>query len=70
MKTQKSVTLKSLARKVTNTYIKMAHTSTLLSLLLTFNYHYSATKERTREELITLLKQERNQVLWFQKIAA
>lgn len=69
-KVSRKETLKKLARKVTNQYIKFAHTKTLNELLTTFNYHYSANVERSREELVTLVKVQRNQVLWGNKIVA
>ena len=62
--------LKSLVRKVTNAYIKLAHTKTLVKLLVEFNYHYKSEVERTREELVGLVKRERNKVLWGNVVVA
>lgn len=64
------VVLRRLARKATNKYLTLAHTKTLVKLLSTFNYHYSTRVERTREELIELVKVERNRVLWGNEVVA
>lgn len=57
-------TKRALARKFTNKHISMAQTKTLSKVLFALNHHYSKTVNRSREELIALVKRNRDNIVW------
>lgn len=65
----KNLTKTQLAKKATNTYIKNAQTTVLGKILAAFNYHYNINN-KSREELLTLVRVERNRALWGQYATA
>lgn len=64
--TNNTGTVRQLAVKASNSYLTKAHTSTLNKLLKTFNWHFNTNIERSREELIQLVKVQRNRIVWGQ----
>jgi len=55
--------IRKIARKSTNSYLKSAHTSTLARLLKTFNWHFK-TENKNRQQLLELVRIERNRIIW------